>query len=246
MKNSAEQPRGVIVIADYHSHLPPAIEVAIALANRRRLALRGLYIEDPDLACVSSLPFIQEVTLLSARPRSLEQERLRRTLETFSRRFQQLLSEGAEQAALNYSYERVPERGKAIDLGVALNPDYLVLGQPRPTRQRGRGALRVLLLQPNMQAALPVLESLLSLGNDRPLELLLANGHDQALGDEQLQKLVAEHREVSCQSLPPGQLVQLFRQAGHSPDLVITSRRCDPAVREKVLQLATCPVILSN
>ena len=76
---------GVIVVVDYHSHLPSAVDVAIALAHTRRLALRGLFLEDPDLASVSSLPFSQEVTLAGARPRAFEEERLRRTLQVLAR-----------------------------------------------------------------------------------------------------------------------------------------------------------------
>jgi nucleotide-binding universal stress UspA family protein len=192
-------PREVIVAVDYHSQLLPAVEVAIALANARRLAVHGLCIEDPDLAIVSSLPFTQEVTLLGGRSRALEEQHLRRTLEGFARRFRQLLSERAEQAALDFSFGSVHGRRQAMEMGGSPKSHYLVLGQRRPAREPGRPALRVLLLCGDLAAALPVLEAVSSNGG-RPLELLLVNTVGGAEGGERFQQFVADHREVGLGS----------------------------------------------
>lgn len=233
---------GVFVIVDCHSHLPPALEVAIALADRRRLPLHGLLVEDPDLASVSSLPFSQEVTLLNARPRALEQERLRRTLRRFDRRFRALLSQGAERASLEYSFSSVMGRRQAMEQS---NSDYLVLGQPRPHHEPARKTLRVLLIGANMEAALPVLESLLPGDEKRQLELILIDGTMDPAQEVRLQDFVALHPEVSCQRLPNRQLVGILRPASQAPDLLIASRQCSPELLETLLKLAACPVILS-
>jgi hypothetical protein len=245
MTGNGTETRGVIVVVDYHSHLPSAVDVAIALANSRRLALRGLFLEDPDLASVCSLPFIQEVTLAGARPRALEQERLRRTLQGFNRRFRQLLSQGAERAALEYSVSSVHGRRQSMELGGELNFDYLVLGQPGVTRQPGPGVLRVLMVGADMDAALPVLDSLQSPGGGRQLELLLLDGDTATTGDGRLRKFIEGHRGVTCQRLQAGQLAGVFRLAGRAPDLVVASRRCQPELLKTLLKLAACPVILS-
>ncbi|NND68254.1 MAG: hypothetical protein HKN19_11760, partial [Halioglobus sp.] len=121
--------RMVVVAVDCHSHLPPVIEVAIALANAQRLAVYGLCIEDADLVSVSRLPFTQEITLSGAKPRALQERDLQRTLAGFSRRFRQLLADRAEQAAVKYSFDRVHGRRQAMDIGGPPHSDYLVLGQ---------------------------------------------------------------------------------------------------------------------
>lgn len=240
--NGAEKASGVIVVVDYHSHLPPAVEVAIALANRRRLALRGLLVEDPDLASVSSLPFSQEVILASARPRALEAQRLRRTLQGFDRRFRTLLSQGAERASLEYSFSSVLGRRQAMEQS---DSDYLVLGQPRPRREPSRKTLRVLLVGADMEAALPVLESLLPIGEERQLELLLIDGTMSAAQDVRLRNFIAEHPGVTCQRLPARQLTSIFRPVNHTPDLVVASRQSSAELLDNLLTLAACPVILS-
>jgi hypothetical protein len=240
--NGAEQARGVIVVVDYHSHLPPAVEVAIALANRRRLALRGLLVEDPDLASVYSLPFCQEVILASARPRALEAQRLRRTLQGFDRRFRALLSQSAEQAALDYSFSSVHGRRQAMEQSQF---DYLVLGQPRPRREPSRKVLRVVLVGADMAAALPVLDSLLSIGEERQLELLLIDGTMDTAEEVRLRNFVAEHPEVSCQRLPVRQLAGVFHPVNHAPDLVVASRQSGSELLDTLLKLAACPVILT-
>jgi hypothetical protein len=240
--NDAEKAGGVIVVVDYHSHLPPAVEVAIALANRRRLALRGLLVEDPDLASVCLLPFSQEVILTSARPRALEEQRLRRSLQAFDRRFRALLSQGAERAALDYSFSSVHGRSQALALS---SSDYFVLGQPGPIREPSRRTLRVMLVGEDVQAALAALDSLRSIGGGKQLELLLVNGATETGEDSHLRRFLADHPEVSCQRLQVGQLAEVFRRVNPPLDLVVTSRQCGPELLERLLKLATCPVILS-
>ncbi len=240
--NGIKTAGGVIVVVDCHSHLPPAVEVAITLANGRRLPLRGLLVEDPDLASVCSLPFSQEVILPSARSRALETERLRRTLQRFDRRFRDLLSQGAERASLDYSFSSVLGRRQAMEQS---NSEYLVLGQPRSHREPTPKTLRVLLVGADMEGALPVLESLLSGGMERQLELILIDG---TMGDAQevrLQEFVALHPGVTCQRLPARHLVGIFRPAHPAPDLVVASRQCSSELLDKLLKLAACPVILS-
>ena len=236
---------GVIVVVDYHSHLPSAVDVAIALAHTRRLTLRGLFLEDPDLASVSSLPFSQEVTLAGARPRAFEEERLRRTLQGFHRRFSQLLAQGAERAALEYSVSSVRGRRQSMELGGEVQFDYLVLGAPGATRKPGPGVLRVLLVGADMAATVPILECLQAIGGGRQLELLLADGDEESAADGRLLRFVADHRGVTCRRLQPGQWAGVFRPADRAPDLVVAPRQCEPGVLETLLKLAACPVILS-
>jgi hypothetical protein len=242
---SNDTPRGVIVAVDYHSHLLPAIEVAIALANARSLAVHGLCIEDPELLIVSRLPFTQEVTLSGAKPRSLEEQHLQRSMAGFTRRFRQLLSERAEQAAVDYSFGRAHGRQQAMEIGDSPHSDYLILGQRRPTRAQGRVALRVLLMCADPSPALPVLEAI-SPNGGRALELMLLNTTAEVENTESLEEFAAQHGGASLGRLQPGQLEQLLRTPEHQPDLVIASRQSDPETLDKVLKLAACPIILSD
>lgn len=237
-------PGGVIVAVDYHSPLLPVIDFAIALANAGSLAVHGLCIEDPELIIVSRLPFTQEVTLSGAKPRSLEEQHLRRTLAGFTRRFRQLLSERAEQAAIDCSFGSVHSAQQAMEISGSPHSDYLVLGQRRPVPEQGRTALHVLLLCTELAPVLPVLEVVSSHGR-RPLELLLLSTAGEAQNGKRLQQFFAGQPNISLQQLLPGQLGQIFRAGPDQPDLVVASRQSDPAILDSVLRYATCPVILS-
>lgn len=244
--DSSGKTHDVVLVADFHSHLPPALELAIALAGSTRVALRGLFIEDSDLATVSALPFLQEVTLTGARPRALEQRRLHRSLDSVSRRFHRLLAESAEGASLTYSFGTVSGRRQALELGSDVGAGYLVLGQPGPIRESRHRALRVLLAQVDMESALPVLECLQGIRRERQLELLVL-GNGEAPGvDSRLAEFLSQHAEVACQHLPAGRLLEIFRRTGHPPELVITSRHCSSAVLQTLLQLSACPIILTT
>lgn len=236
----------VVVVADYHSHLPPALELAIALAGSRHAALRGLFIEDADLAMVSALPFLQEVTLTGARPRALEQQRLHRSFDNVSRRFQQLLSEAADRASLAYSFGTVAGRRQALEFGGDLEAGYLVLGQPGSSRPARHHALRVLLAQVDIEAALPVLACLQNLRGDRQIELLVLENGASPSFDARLAEFLPQHGNINCRRLPAGRLPDIFRRSGHPPELVIASRRCSPGVLKNLLELSVCPVILAT
>ena len=78
---STGKQRRVIVTVDAQSHLPPTIELAVALAASRQIALHGVFVEDVDLMRVAQLPFTQEVPLFSGQPRSLDNRQLQRSLD---------------------------------------------------------------------------------------------------------------------------------------------------------------------
>ena len=96
-----------------------------------------------------------------------------------------------------------------------------------------------------MAAALPVLDSLLSIGEERQLELLLIDGTMDTAEEARLRNFVAEHPGVSCERLHARQLAAVFRPVNHPPDLVIASRRYGSGQLDQLLKLAACPVILS-
>tara|TARA_B100001540_G_scaffold316975_1_gene348416 strand:+ start:319 stop:1077 length:759 start_codon:yes stop_codon:yes gene_type:complete len=245
MSEGGDRPRDIVVVADYHSHLQSTLEVAIALAGRRRLALRGLFVEDPDLAMVCSLPFTQEITLAGARPRALDQQRLRRDLEQVSRRFRRLLSEGAERASLSHSFDSVYGRRGALELGGEVEADYLVLAQPGSLRKARDQTLRIALVQADTAEAMPVLECLRSLRAERRMELLLVDGGAGLAADELLRGFVVEHAEVSCVNLPAAGPTDLYRALARGVDLVVASRHCAPWILDALLRRSTCPVILT-
>jgi nucleotide-binding universal stress UspA family protein len=242
-KDAAGEQRRVIVTVDAQSHLPPAIELAVALAASRQSALHGLFVEDVDLMCVAQLPFTQEVPLLSGRPRSLDNRQLQRSLDKLALQFQQLLMRRAEHFSLACSYNTVRGRKHALELGESAHAEFFIVGQPGRDQQRATQPLRILLLGNRTTQLLPALEVILDSNPDRRVELLLLsdNGEDSPA---QAGELLARHPDIIQTTLAADQLQQALLSRGLRTDYVIADRQLGPGLLGRVLRQATCPVIV--
>ena len=241
--DAAGEQRRVIVTVDAQSHLPPTIELAVALAASRQSALHGLFVEDVDLMCVAQLPFTQEVPLLSGQPRSLDNRQLQRSLDKLAIQFQQLLMRRAEHFSLACSYSTVRGRKHALELGDSAHADFFIVGQPGRDQQRMAQPLRILLLGNRTTCLLPALEVILDSNPDRRVELLLLSDNGEG-GPAQTGELLARRPDIVQTTLAGDKLQQALLSRGLRTDYVIADRQLGPRLLGRVLRLATCPVIV--
>ena len=240
--NANEKPR-VIVTVDAQSHLPPTIELAVALAASRQSALHGVFVEDVDLLSVAQLPFTQEVPLLGGQPRVLDNQQLQRSLDKLASQFQQLLERRAEHFSLVCSYSIVRGRKHALELGESAHADIFIVGQPGRDQLRSVRPLRILLLANRNTQLLPALEVILANNQDRPIELLLLADDDED-SRPLAAELLAKHPDMAQSILPGNQLQQALLSRALRTDYVIADRQLGAEQLGRVLRLATCPVIV--
>jgi hypothetical protein len=236
----------IIVTVDAQSHLPSAIELAVAMAVARNNSLHGLFVEDMDLISVARLPFTQEVTLQAGIPRALDDQQLRRSMASVASRFQQLLMQQAERSALACSYGTVRGRKQSLQLGDAEHSDLFIVGQPQRERVPALHSLRFLLLA-NRNTQMPaVLEPLIVGNQDQPIELLLLSdpGHKTAHPVPAIDELLRKYPNVIPIHLGRDQLPQILLSPQLRTDAVIIDRQADAELVGQVLRLATCPVIV--
>jgi hypothetical protein len=240
---TANQQHRVIVTVDAQSHLPPTIELAVALAASRQSALHGLFVEDVDLMCVAQLPFTQEVPLFSGRPRALDNRQLQRSLDKLALEFQQLLMRRAEHFSLACSYSTVRGRKHALELGDSAHAEFFIVGQPGRDQQRAAQPLRILLLGNRTIQLLPALEVILNSNPDRRIELLrLTDGDEDS--PTLTEELLARHPGIVQTKLPGDQLQAALLSRELRTNYVIADRQLGPGLLGRVLRLATCPVIV--
>lgn len=134
-------PRRIVVALDaaLHSHL--TLEVAGALAARRRLELVGLFIEDINLLHLASLPFAREVDRTSARERVLDAGEISRSFRSQARQINEALNRMARELQIACSFE--VRRGQFLSaaLAGASSPDVVFLSRQhraRPVRGTGQ------------------------------------------------------------------------------------------------------------
>jgi hypothetical protein len=235
--------RRVIVTVDAQSHLPPTIELAVALAASRQIALHGLFVEDVDLMCVAQLPFTQEVPLLSGRPRSLDDRQLQRSLDKLAIQFQQLLMRRAEHFSLACSYSTVRGRMHSLELGESGHAEFYIVGQPGRDPQPSVHPLRILLLANRSTQLLPALEVILNSNPDRRIDLLLLSDDDEDRPD--LTGVLRAMQPDIVQTTLSGDRLEAILLSRELPtDYVIADRQLGPGLLGRVLRLATCPVIV--
>jgi hypothetical protein len=240
---SAGKQRRVIVTVDAQSYLPPTIELAVALAASKQIALHGLFVEDVDLMCVAELPFTQEVPLFSGQPRSLDNRQLQRSLDKLAIEFQQLLMRQAEHHSLACSYSTVRGRKHALELGESARAEFFIVGQPGRGPQRSARPLRILLLANRTTQLLPALEVILDRNPDRRVELLLLS-NDGEYSPALTGDLLVRHPGIVQTTLNDDQLQQTLLSRELRTDYVIADRQLGPGRLGQVLRLATCPVIV--
>jgi hypothetical protein len=238
----------VIVTVDAESHLPPTIELAVAVAAATESVLHGLFVEDIDLLSVANLPFSQEVPLIGGRPRSLDNQQLQRSLDKFSRDFRQALENQAERFALRCSYSVVRGRKQSMELGDLAPAEFLILGQPLRGSSRAVGLQRILLLGNHSDLLVPALKVILEKTRGLHTELLLTAepGPGSNTLPPALVELLGRHPDVVPVMLPPDRLQQVLVTRSPAADCVIASRQLGAAKLGRILSLASCPVIVAG
>lgn len=130
-------PRIVVALdAALHNHL--TLEVAAALAARKRLELVGLYIEDVNLLHLAALPFAREVDRASGLERTLDANQISLSFRSQARQVSEALNRVAQELRIACSFE--VRRGQFLNaaLSGAAAADVVFLSR----RQRGTGRRR--------------------------------------------------------------------------------------------------------
>ncbi len=121
----------VLLALDAASHNPETLESAVALATRLQAGLLGLFVEDDELLRMAGLPFSREVSLGTARERSLSGEAMRRTLRAQAAQTQALLARIAARARVEWQFRIVQGKRVQCALEQAGPSDILILGRSR-------------------------------------------------------------------------------------------------------------------
>ena len=121
----------VVVTANLECYLPPAIELAIAIARSNNSGLHGLFIEDLDLLQIAGLPFSSEVSLASGQARVLDSQQVTLGFNARSRHFRRSLLQQAEKSSLPWSYSKARGGKLSKALEESINAEFLVIGQSR-------------------------------------------------------------------------------------------------------------------
>ena len=135
-------PQRIVVALDaaLHNHL--TLEVAAALAARKRLELVGLFIEDVNLLHLAALPFAREVDRSSALERTLDANQIRLSFRSQARQVNEALNRVAQELRIACSFE--VRRGQFLRsaLAGAAAADVLFLSrrQRSDRRRRKQGA----------------------------------------------------------------------------------------------------------
>lgn len=244
MKKTPNPPK-IVVTIDIDGLLAPALELAVDLALEHRAALHGLFIEDIDLVRVASLPFACEVSLTSGRPRTLDNQRLLRSLNASSRQFRQSLEQHAERFSLPWSYSRVQGRKRSMELGESAEAEFLIIGQPADSHAQTPESKTILLLGNHNPRLYQALDAVLAKLPGQKLDVFLVSvANKPAIKPSSL--LVSQ-----LLAHPNARLIQISRATlagklalkGRAFDYVI-AKRDDPILLQQIMPGATCPVIV--
>jgi nucleotide-binding universal stress UspA family protein len=127
--NTTPNQQRIVVALDPSPQGLAALRAAVQLAAELRAELHGLFVEDDNLYRLCSLPFSQEISRYSARPRPLDRQAVERQLRATAGALRQKLVRTAEAAQVTWSFRTV--RGCVADelLAAAENALLLSLGQ---------------------------------------------------------------------------------------------------------------------
>ncbi|MCX2980210.1 hypothetical protein EYC98_04930 [Halieaceae bacterium IMCC14734] len=236
----------VLVVVDTHCQWLVPVELAVTFAAARSASLRGIFVDDAQLQRVAELPFAREVTLLGAQPRALGQKQLSRSMLDVSQRFQRLLSERAQPLAVAYSFAMVSDRQQALAMALSQGADLLIIGQPRVLPLPTSRPLRVLLLPAASGDLLSALAVLLDLEPDRPAEVLVVEAQRGDSCGEQLACLRQRFAFMHTREADAEALHGLLNATGqNSLDYVLVARLAPAELLAQVLNLASCPILVT-
>lgn len=116
------------------------LEAAIELVALLDAEVHALFVEDPDLAACSALPFARELARIGMRSRGLEREAVDRALRRGVERARRRLDAAAQRLMLRVSIDSV--RGKLVRIALeqAASAQFVVLPQARGAARARPGA----------------------------------------------------------------------------------------------------------
>jgi hypothetical protein len=240
MKKQASPPDIVVTIGG-DGFLAPALELAVDLALEQQTGLHGLFIEDLDLVHVASLPFTRETSLIGARSRTLDYQRLLRSLNASSRRFRQSLAQHAERVSLSWRYSHVRGRKRSMDFGEFAEAEFLIIGQPVDSREQKAESKTILLLGNHNPHLYQAIGTVLGKLPDQTVEVFLVSASDQS-GSRLVNQLLA-YPNVRLTQMSRDDLRNKLDIRSHTFDYVIAERN-DQILLQQILPGAKCPVIV--
>jgi nucleotide-binding universal stress UspA family protein len=118
--------RRILVALDAAAHDPALLDAAAALAARLGAELIGLFIEDLDLLRSAELPFVRQVSFLTACAEELDAPTTERELRVMAERAERRLTAAAHQNQVKCSF-RVVRGNVARELSAAAEEADLVI-----------------------------------------------------------------------------------------------------------------------
>jgi hypothetical protein len=149
--------RRLLVALDAATHAPDALDVVIELAHQLDTELAGLFVEDDNLVRSTELPFVRQVSRLTAGEESLDRSSTERELRASARRARAHLAAAAQRSQVSWSFRVVRGRVVREVMSAAEQTDLIVLpcarapreaflpGRGRPPAARGTRAVVVVL-----------------------------------------------------------------------------------------------------
>lgn len=212
------RPRRVVLALDT---TPGAhtLEMALQLAMLMRARLEGLFVEDPDLLRLASLPFAREIVTLNAQLRPFASEALEQALKSQAQQLQRQLARAAEARQLQWGFSVVRDRLLRAARAAALDADLFILQNPHVTQRADLsstigvvyagslvaietaaqlaqgGVVRVLLTRDYDEQRVAITQRLTSLGA-HPVFITLPDASVTAIGE------VARHQHLTLLILP--------------------------------------------
>jgi len=237
----------VVVTANLECYLPPAIELAIAIARSNNSGLHGLFIEDLDLLRVAGLPFSSEISLASGQVRVLDSQQVTLGFNARSRHFRRSILRQAEKSSLPWSYSKARGGKLSKALEESMDAEFLVIGQSRGALN-ATGTMRpkrILLIDNDSQRLFQALDVVLDNFTGLFFELLFVppSSGVSANTSELLSAKLLSHPHGRLVELSPESLPAVTQTPGAPISCVIISRH-RPELMQQVLQHLRCPMIV--
>ena len=249
-KTSDESMNKVVFTVDRDSYLQSTIELATVIALANQTGIHGLFVEDLDLLHMAGYPFAQEISLVSAQSRVLDNRQMLCSFKARSRHFRQFLVQHAEHSSLPWSFSTV--RGQKINMALekSANAEFLIIGQSEKARAQpqvsGANAARILLINNHNQHLLQVLDLVMEKFTGQPVELLVISSPQESTDhkwERLLNKLSTYPPHSRLTRIDRDSLQATLAKQNLSFDYVIATRHETELIR-KIMQQVSCPVIL--